>query len=120
MRRLSSNSNQYCDLVTHIFSFRKTSLLQQIKKPIAESNGFVSQICFDCHDTIISISIDVRTLTWPLKKVIRCCFDRTASPDTVIISAMNTFFGNLINSDNQCTKESIKSNIRETLGKHIE
>jgi len=41
----------------------KTSLLQQIKKPIAESNGFVSQICFDCHDTIISISIDVRTLT---------------------------------------------------------
>lgn len=69
----------------------KTSLLQRINEPITESNGFV----------------------------IRCSFDRTASPDTAIVSALNTFFGNLLYNDNQCTKESIKGNIREKLGSHI-
>ena len=70
----------------------KTALLKQITKPIIEIDGFV----------------------------IRCNFESTDSPDTVIVSAFNTFFGNLLNSDKQSVKDSIKRNIRETLGPRIE
>ena len=73
-------------------SVRKTTLLRQIVKSIAASNRFV----------------------------IRCNFDRIASPDIVLVDAFNVFFGNLLDSDNQSAKESIKSDIRETLGLYVE
>ena len=70
----------------------KTTLLKQIIKPVIEIDGFV----------------------------IRCNFDSTASPDTVIANAFNTFFGNLLNSNEHSVKDSIKKNIREILGQRIE
>lgn len=70
----------------------KTTLPRQIVKPITESNGFV----------------------------IRCNFDRTLLPDTVIAYAFNLFFGNLLTSDNKLAKESIKRNINDSLDQYIE
>lgn len=66
----------YLYIQQHIFNHssnlisldRKTTLLKQIVKSIREANGFV----------------------------IRCYFDRAYSPDTGIMDAFNTFFGNLL------------------------
>lgn len=63
----------YLYIQQHIFNHSSNLISldrkkQQIVKPIREANGFV----------------------------IRCYFDRAYSPDTGIVDAFNTFFGNLL------------------------
>jgi serine/threonine protein kinase len=69
----------------------KTALLQQIAKPIAQLNGFA----------------------------ITCNFGRTTSPDTVLASAFNGFFGECLPCSNSDVNESIRCSIRDVLGEHI-
>ena len=80
------------NIIILIWSFHsKTTLLKQIDKPISESNGFC----------------------------IKCNFDRTVSPDTVLASAFNKFFLENLPCSNSNVNESIRSSIHKTLGEHV-
>jgi hypothetical protein len=83
----ASQSNLYLSLI----QCRKTTLLKQVAKPVAESNGFM----------------------------ITCNFDRTVSPDTVLASALNNFFGESLTCVNTEVTGSMRSRIRATLGEHV-
>ena len=70
----------------------KSTLLKQVAKPITEINGFV----------------------------ITCAFDRTGSPDTVIASAFDRFFGESLPCSILDVNDSIRCSIRETLDEHVQ
>lgn len=69
----------------------KTTLLRQIDKPLGAAKGYM--IC--------------------------CKFDRTSPPDTVLVIAIDAFFGGLLNSDNLEAKTDMRLRIEGAVGDHV-
>lgn len=66
----------------------KTALLNQIKRPLSDAGGFM----------------------------IRGKFDKKTSPNTVVFSALDAFFGEINDGDDAAAAAQLKLRITETLG----
>ena len=84
------NLSFQCLNICHIIIGRKTTLLNQVNKPLREANGYS----------------------------IVCKFNQTDSPDTILAAGFDSFFESMFKEDDGVKRE-VKNRIDDALGERV-